>query len=416
MEAYLEVAEEALSRSIVDPDSKPTIQNFRVDLGAGVNPNPLTEKLILGAGSELLATSDVLVTELAPNKPFAFDPFRMRTKFRFIEGYQGNDTVRGWRDFDSIYHAVFADLRGSDGYPKGKAYSTAPEGLLLRPAIPTDELFGIDSTYGPHANFKISLRELPDHGRFRVTVTAAKYNDGLMLDPGDPAQPAGAPGAVSAGGDLGTPQTVQIAETGVYQVDIHEVEPVIPSQADASKLDQDVAGAWSFDDEAAVTLEGETQIIASPFGKAPSLDGEDDSILIPHQEQMNVGAGDFTVSTWIYPTQLRGAGIVVAGGFDQSAGWRFNMPGPRGALQLATVGPGNQQNGTVTSPLCAATRKRPSSTSTATPSLSERSAARTSIIRSICTSAVFPTPTSSAAKSTKCASTNAPSTKRNYKL
>lgn len=350
MEAYLEIADEALTRSIVDPDSKPAIQNFRVDLGAGVNPDPLQEKLILGAGSELLETSDYMVTELAPNKPFAFDPFHMRTKFRFIEGYQGNDTVRGWRDFDSIYHAVFADLRGSDGYPKGAAYSTAPEGLLLRPAIPTSELFGIDSTYGPHANFKISLRELPDHGRFRVTVAAAKYDDGLMLDPGDPAQPLDAPGAVSTSGDPGTPQTVRIPKAGVYQVDIHEVEPVIPSQADASKLDEDLAGAWSLDTADGVALEGETQLIASPFGQAPSLDGEDDSVLVPHNEKMNVGAGDFTVSAWIYPTQLRGAGIVVAGGFDQSAGWRLHMPGGRGALQLATVGPGNESNGSVTSP------------------------------------------------------------------
>ena len=59
-----------------------------------------------------------------------------------------------------------------------------PQGLLLRPAIPTEEMFDDDGTYGPKANFKISLRELPDEGRFRVTVTAAKYNDGLLLDPG----------------------------------------------------------------------------------------------------------------------------------------------------------------------------------------------------------------------------------------
>ena len=56
--------------------------------------------------------------------------------------YQGNDTVRGWRDYDSIYHAVFACMRGSHGYPKGRAYSTVPEGLLLRPAIPSSEVFG----------------------------------------------------------------------------------------------------------------------------------------------------------------------------------------------------------------------------------------------------------------------------------
>ena len=106
---------------------------------------------------------------------------------------RGNDTVRGWREYDSIYHAVFAYMRGSNGYPKGDPYSTVPQGLLLRPAIPDDEMFGADGTYGPKANFKISLRELPDHGRFRVTVMAAKYNDGLLLDPGAPAQPPTAP-------------------------------------------------------------------------------------------------------------------------------------------------------------------------------------------------------------------------------
>ena len=190
MEAYFEIAEKALDHAIVDPASKPSIQNFRVDLGAGVNPAPLPEKLVLGAGSQLLDNSDVLVTQLTPTKPFAFEPFFMRTKYRFIEGYRGNDTVRGWRDYDSIYHAVFADMRGSGGYPKGSAWSTVPQGLLLRPAIPNEEMFDEDGTYGPKANFKISLRELPDEGRFRVTVTAAKYNDGLLLDPGAVAQTA----------------------------------------------------------------------------------------------------------------------------------------------------------------------------------------------------------------------------------
>ena len=93
---------------------------------------------MLGAGSLLLENADFTVTQLTPVKPFAFEPFMMRTHYRFIEGYRGNDTVRGWRDFDSIYHAVFADMRGSDGYPKGKPYSTAPQGLLLaRRFLPT---------------------------------------------------------------------------------------------------------------------------------------------------------------------------------------------------------------------------------------------------------------------------------------
>lgn len=103
----------------------------------------------------------------------------MKSEFRFIEGYIGNGTIREWRDFHGIYHAVFACMRGSEGYPKGLPYNTVPEGLLLRPAIPAL------GNYGPKANFKISLRELPDDGRFRVTVHAAKYRDGLLLDSND---------------------------------------------------------------------------------------------------------------------------------------------------------------------------------------------------------------------------------------
>ena len=111
----------------------------------------------------------------------------MRTKWRFNEGYKGNDTVRGWRDYDSIYHAVFACMRGTGGYPKGKAYNIVPEGLLLRPSIPSEEVWQVDSTYGPRANFKISIRELPKHGRFRVKVKAAKYDDFFLLPDQSPA-------------------------------------------------------------------------------------------------------------------------------------------------------------------------------------------------------------------------------------
>ena len=223
-ETYFEIAEKALNRVIIDPKSKPSIQNFRLDFGSGINPKPISEKLVLGAGSTLLAPADFIVTQLTVKKPFPFEPFFMRTKYRFIEGYQGNDTVRGWRDFDSIYHAVFADFRGSGGYPKGKAYGTVPEGLLLRPAIPNDELFGSDGTYGPKANFKIAVRELPDDGRFRVTVTAAKYDDGLLLDKG--ASAAEGAGIVVNGG------SAIIPKPGIYQVEVHPA----PLDAGAAKL------------------------------------------------------------------------------------------------------------------------------------------------------------------------------------
>lgn len=224
LETYLEIAEKALNRTIVDEAAKPAIQNFRMDLGTGVNPMPCPDNLILGADSLLLNNADVLVTQLTATKPFAFTPFLMQTKYRFIEGYQGNDTVRGWRDYDSIYHSVFACMRGTHGYPKGRAYSTVPQGLLLRPAIPSEEIFGQESTYGPRANFKISLRELPDEGRFRVTVTAAKYDDGLLLDLGTATQPENADGAVNCR-DLQAATSVMIPQAGVYQVDVHLTKP-----------------------------------------------------------------------------------------------------------------------------------------------------------------------------------------------
>ena len=221
LETYLDIAEQALDRVIVDPETKPVIQNFRMDLGAAINPEPCPDNLILGADSLLLNNADFMVTQLTAKKPFDFNPFAMQTKFRFIEGYQGNDTVRGWREYDSIYHAVYACMRGTHGYPKGLPYSTVPEGLLLRPAIPSVEEFGVESTYGPKANFKVSLRELPDYGRFRVTVTAAKYDDGLLLDPGAPTGNADAANAVTWLNPT-TPQTVTIIQPGIYQVDVFQ--------------------------------------------------------------------------------------------------------------------------------------------------------------------------------------------------
>lgn len=238
LEAYLDIADLALSRCLVDPKAKPTIQNFRVDLGAGINPNGIADNLILGADSLLLKTSDYAVEELKPARPFPYEAFKMRTKYRFIEGYQGNDTVRGWREYDSIYHSVFACMRGSHGYPKGKAYDTVFQGLLLRPAIPSTEVFGVDSTYGPKANFKIALRELPDEGRFRVTVTAAKYDDGLLLDAKDaPASENGNAVVVKES------KSVSFAKAGLYQVDIYSAKSAKPADLTLTLGERTFTGA-----------------------------------------------------------------------------------------------------------------------------------------------------------------------------
>lgn len=349
LEAYLEIAEEALNRAIVDPTSKPVIQNFRMDLGASINPQPFPEPLILGANSLLLDTKDFLVTELMPVKPFAFEKKNMRTKYRFIEGYQGNDTVRGWREFDSIYHAVFACMRGSRGYPKGMPYDLVPEGLLLRPAIPNDELFLADGTYGPKANFKISLRELPDDGRFRVTVTAAKYNDGLLLDKGVP--PRSAPDSIvvlqPASG-----QTVTLPQAGIYQVDVYLAERSdVPPPPDSSRIQEGLTTWWTFDTQAEqASLNGAAKFIESAFGKSLSLDAMSQGVAIPRSEAMNVGEGDFTVGAWIYPRAVRKAGLISRGGSEWAQGWYLDMPGDDGTLHLGTTNRENESNGSLTSP------------------------------------------------------------------
>lgn len=358
LEAYLDIADKALARTIVDPNAKPSIQNFKVQLGKGINPKPYPGQLILGADSLLLNNQDMVVTELKPTKPFAYEPFKMRTKYRFIEGYAGNSTVRGWRDYDSIYHAVFACMRGSHGYPKGLAYSTVPDGLLLRPAIPSAEVFGVDSTYGPKANFKIALRELPTTGRFRVTVTAAKYNDGLLLDSGTKPQEVNA-GAVICP-EPQTAQTAKITKAGVYQVDIHtaiaNTKRVPP---DGKRLNEGLIGEWPLDGQTTSKSEkkeltgkvmGNAKFVDSPFGQAVTLDGMGDSIMIPRHESMNVADGEFTVAAWIHPKQLRQAGIVCLGKYSWTHGWYLDMPSNNGTLRIETAGPDNQTNGTVASP------------------------------------------------------------------
>jgi hypothetical protein len=220
IEAYFDIAEKALEACLVDEKERPAIQHFRMEFGTKINPEPCPDSLILGANSELLANADFIVSEPPPVKPFAFTHRKMRTAYDFIEGYAGNDTVRGWRKYNSIYHSVFACVRGTPGYSKGLPHQVIPAGLMLRPAIPSPEIFGQSNTYGPMANFKISLRELPEAGNFRVTVKAARYDDGLLLDAGTKPQAAERATAVvdvAAAAD----KPVTIASAGIYQVDVY---------------------------------------------------------------------------------------------------------------------------------------------------------------------------------------------------
>jgi hypothetical protein len=335
LETYFEIAEKALDRSLVDEASRPTIQNFRMDLGKGINPDPLPEPLILGAASRLLPNDSFTVTELTPRKPFPYEPFVMQKKFRFVEGYKGNSTVRGWRDYDSIYHAVYACMRGSGGYPLGNPYDLVLEGLLLRPAIPSAELFQVESTYGPKANFKISLRQLPDGGRFRVTVHAAKYDDGLLLTQDTE--------EIGEGIVVELPkkcsELVRVEEAGVYQVEVYrEPPPGGEIIADGTKMDVGRIGSWSFDDGPA----------ESPFGRSASIKENEGAIVIPADESFRVGADDFTVAAWIRPNALKQGGIVAKGPYGRK-GWVFDMPDGTGVLRVETFKGYQQGSGTVRS-------------------------------------------------------------------
>lgn len=221
MEYYFDIAEKSLDLCIVDEKANPTIQNFRMDPGLGINHDPCKDSLILGANSLLLNSKDFVVTELNPKKPFSYEPFAMQSSFDYIEGYVGNDTIRQWKHFDGINHAVFACMRGTEGYPLGEPYQAVPGGLLLRPAIPSPEIFGESNTYGPMANFKISLRELPDHGDFRVTVKASRYDDGLLLNNAQAVQePAEPPSTKIVAITEDAQGAVTIEQPGVYQVDL----------------------------------------------------------------------------------------------------------------------------------------------------------------------------------------------------
>ncbi len=365
VEAYFNIADTALDRTIVDVSEKPVVQDFRVELGHDINPKPFKDKLILGALSRLIRNNDFIVSQPVPRKDFEFEPFVMRTKYRFIEGYQGNATVRGWREYDSIYHNVFACVRGSDGYPKGLAYQPGANGLLLRPAIPSAELFGVESTYGPRANFKISLRQLPDHGRFRVTVRAARVDDGLLLERGAVVRKV-ADGAVvveQPTADVKDPQPVEIKVAGIYQVDAFRRVGAAEGKklvVDDSKLGDSLIGAFPLDGDArrlpleeppakvAGKVVGGAKFVDSPFGKSVALDGKTGHIVVPRDEGMKVGDGEFTVAAWIRPTELRQAGIVCLGRYGQQ-GFVFDMPNGQGVLRVETFKAAKQRNGTVMS-------------------------------------------------------------------
>ena len=212
METYFDIAGKALDLCFVDETSRPRIQCFRVELGSGINRNPVAEPVQLN-GPSLLAKADYVVRETQPEKSFPFEPLAMRKKFRFVEGYRGNATVREWKEFNGLYHSVFAALIGkyTGGYNYGRSAHLVPEGLLLRPRTPET-----DTKRGPAPTFSMPIRELPGSGVLQVTVEAARYEDGFQ--PSSDRREANLRFELDVKG--GKAATLEIPAAGVYQVDV----------------------------------------------------------------------------------------------------------------------------------------------------------------------------------------------------
>jgi len=215
----------------------------------------------------------------------------------------------------------------------------------------------------PKHEYRMFLRENRSKGRFRIKLTLRNepptygYGEHFLIKPGAPiAKPVAGQKVIK---DLTKPLTIQIPKEGIYQVDVLLNPPTkVTITPDASKLQQGLVGAWGLNGNAQSEsnrkeltgqLVGGATFVDSPIGingKAVSLDGIDDSIVIPRNPSMDVGKGDFTVATWINPSDLRQAGIVCLGRYNWVHGWYMDML-QGGVLRIETVNPANQSNGTV---------------------------------------------------------------------
>ena len=96
-----------------------------------------------------------------------------------------------------------------------------------------------------------------------------------------------------------------------------------------------LAGHWKLDGDAADAatpahagkIEGRIEFEASPVGSgeknsAAWLNGVDAFVTVENAAELNVGAGDFSISAWILPLEMRRAGIVSK---DAKAGWALSM-------------------------------------------------------------------------------------------
>ena len=215
----------------------------------------------------------------------------------------------------------------------------------------------------PKHEYRMFLRENRSKGKFRIKLTLRNepptygYGEHFLIKP-EASIAKSVDGQVVLQ-DLTDPRTVQIPKAGIYQVDVFLNPPAkVVAVADSSKLQEGLVGSWGLNGdtqseskrkELTGKLEGGATFVESPIGKqgkAISLDGHDDAVVVSRHPRMDVGKGDFTVAAWINPTELRQAGIVCLGQYNWVHGWYLDML-QGGVLRIETANPANQSNGTV---------------------------------------------------------------------
>ena len=299
---------------------------------------------------------------------------------------------------------------------------------MLRPAIPNDEMFEGDGTYGPKANFKISLRELPDDGRFRVTVTAAKYNDGLLLDRGRTAQASEGRRRLSRSENAANRDDPEGGHLpgGYLSRGCEATRRLARTRRGSTKGWPGRGRSMATAERPARRCEGDAQFVDSPFGKAVSLDGDGDSVVVPRRrDAMNVGEGDFTVAAWIHPQAApkarRSSALAES---DWTHGWYLECPTTGHVCGSKQPGRTTSPTGRVSPPgviranawqhVAAVVRRGQERNAALCQRLPGRRRARSvrrtwTIRRSICISAAFRRPSRFGANWMRCASIAGPS-------
>ena len=223
MEYYMAIARKALDKAI--PSEKPEVMKFKIDFGFNIHQEH-KESLTMGPGGRLIPTNHYKITAPTPERNYDYTHIKLRDEFVYNEGYKGNSTVKGDKNFKGYHHAVYPELANFQG-------KIVPQGMMLKPR--GDLNFGKAGGNGPSEHMKLVLRDFPREGSVTIRVTASKAPNSLIstyLGESPANKPlvtmtklASQPLYLSKA-NLEKPQYIMIdqlsvKEAGIYQLDVH---------------------------------------------------------------------------------------------------------------------------------------------------------------------------------------------------